>query len=183
MRDVELVVAQLVPRRGEITAADLGEAGHAGGDAEAIGVVLDLAQVPIEKDRAKGAGPGEVHLAAEHVDQLGNLVELRPLQELADRRVEVVLRAQQASADLPLRPLAEGAELEHGVELLVFADTHAAVEERTLAAEFYGEGDQGEDRRQEHDRDDGEDRLCQVADARFRQSGRYLPSRGMLLGS
>src|SRR5262249_39809888 len=127
---IELVVAQLVARSGEVAAAHLRESRHAGSDAEAIGVGANLPEIGLEEDRSERARAGEVHLATQHVDELGNLVELRALQELSDRRVEVVLRAEQPAADLPLRSLAQGAELVHRVQLLVPAHANAGVQNR-----------------------------------------------------
>ena len=71
--------------------------------------------------RSRKIGPhrpraDEVHVAAHDVPELRDLVELRALQEAADRRVEVVLRREQAGADLALRARAERAELVDGEE-------------------------------------------------------------------
>ncbi len=134
--DVEEVVAELVARVGEVAAAELGQAGHARADDEAGGVVRDLPHRRREEHGAHGARPDEVHLAAQDVDELGDLVELGAPQEAADRRVERVLRAQETAADALLGVDEQRAELVDGEGLEVLADARPPVEHGSGAREL-----------------------------------------------
>ena len=109
--DVEDVVAQLVARMREVAAAELRQAGHPGPDHEARRVVADLAHRRREEHRPDRPRADQVHVAADDVPELRDLVELRALQEAADRRVERIARRQQARADALLGVDQQGAEL------------------------------------------------------------------------
>src|SRR5207244_6907410 len=69
-------------------------------------------------------------------------VELAALQEPADRRVEGLVRREEAGADPLLRVAQERAELEDRERPEVAADTGAAVEDRAAARQLDRERDQ-----------------------------------------
>ena len=97
---------------------------------EARRVVADLAHRRREEDRPDRPRADQVHVAADDVPELRDLVELRALQEAADRRVERIARREQARADPLLGVDQQRPELEDVERLHVPADARAPVEHR-----------------------------------------------------
>ncbi len=147
--DVEDVVAELVARMREVATAELGEPRHARPDDEAGGVVLDLAHGRREEHRSDRPRPDEIHVSAEDVQKLRDLVELRALEKPPDRRVERIARRQEARADALLRIHQQGAELEDAERLHVPPDARARVEDGAAARELRRERDGQRDRQGE----------------------------------
>ena len=122
---------ELDPRapRQRRAAVDLRPTGDARADGEAaafaLGVLRDLR-------RQRRARADDRHLAAQHVDEVGQLVHRRPSQQRADARdARVALVDREARAEL-LRAVDHRAELQH-VELApVAADAALAVDRAAL---------------------------------------------------
>src|SRR6185369_15433048 len=118
------------------------QTGHAGIHREATHVAADLAAERLEEDRPHGTRTDEVHLAADDVEELRNLVELRALQPASDPRVEAVAVLEQTGADLLLGADLERAEFVDGEVLAAAPHTVPAVEDRSGARRLRGEPDQ-----------------------------------------
>ena len=96
----------------------------------------------------------ERHLAAQHVDELRQLVELRPREHAADAREALVVDERQPR---PGGVAPHLAELDH-VELAAIAtDPARAIEHRARLVDDDGDGDRDPDRQREHEQDAGED--------------------------
>ena len=114
--DVVEVEALVVLERGVAAAVHLPHASDAGPDAQAVAQLL----VPLEHlSGQRGAGADHAHLVAEHVDQLGQLVERRLAEEAADAcDAGVVLHLEEGAVGL--------VEVGDGVELGLGVDDHRA---------------------------------------------------------
>ena len=64
--------------------AQLGEAGDAGLDHQALPVLRDLLAQLLEEGGPDRPRPDDAHVAAQHVPELGQLVEMREAQDPAD---------------------------------------------------------------------------------------------------
>src|SRR5207247_2972112 len=116
-------------------APHLREPGQPGTDDQALPVRGQLVRQLLEEDGPDRAWADEAHVAPQDVDELGNLVELRRLQPLADRR-ELALRAPhellakvRAEARLGVGP--QRAELQHREDAAPAAPSLAAIEDRS----------------------------------------------------
>ena len=114
----------------------------------------ELARVLGDVDRILRPWADERHLAAQHVDELRQLVELRPREHAADAREALVADDRQPRAGGVAPHLAE---LDH-VELAAIAtDPARAIEHRAGLVDDDGDGDREPDRQREHEQDAGED--------------------------
>src|SRR3954468_20070564 len=86
------VVGELLRHRRLVAAPHLREARQPRAHGQALPVRGQLVRELVEEDRADRARADEAHVAAQDVEELRDLVELRRLQPLADRR-ELVLRS------------------------------------------------------------------------------------------
>jgi hypothetical protein len=107
----------------------------------------------VEEDGADRPRPDEAHVAAQDVHELRDLVELRRLEPLSDRR-ELRLRAldelfAEVLAEPPLRAAPQRAELVHREDTGSAADALAAVEDRRPARGEHGGGDHERDRKRD----------------------------------
>ncbi len=152
--DVDLVVAQLVTRMGEVAAAHLRQAGHARIHREALEIAGNLSRQRLEEDRPDRTRPDEVHAAEDDVQELRDLVELGALQHAPDARVEPVRVLEQARADPLLGADLERTELVDREHLGAAAETLAAIQDRALARELDADRDDEGERRQQHETDD-----------------------------
>src|SRR5438874_2521665 len=175
--DVEDVVAQLVSRVREVAPAELREAGHPRPHDEPRRVVRDVARRGGEKDRADRPGADQVHVAAEHVQELGDLVELAALEEATDRRVERLVRRQEPRADPPFRIHEQCPELVDRERPEVAANAAAAVEDRSAARELDREGDEQRDGEQDEQPRDGDRHLPPAAPSAVRPEAELAPRR------
>ena len=174
--DVEDVVAQLVPRMGEIAAPELRQAGHPRPDDEARGIVLNLAHGGREKDRADWAWSHEIHRAPHDVQELRNLVELGALQEATDGRVESVARRQQARPDPGLGIDQQRAKLVDAERLHVAADACALVQHGAAARELGCQRDRQRDGERHQEPRGGDQHLPPATEGTIRlQSGNPEP--------
>ena len=123
---------ELLRHRRLVAAAHLREAGQAGADDEPLPVRRQLVRELLEEDGPNRTRPDETHVAAEDVEELRYLVELRRLEPAPDRRelrfralheLLAELRADPAFGPAPQRP-----ELEHREDAPAAADALAAVE-------------------------------------------------------
>src|SRR5207245_8429473 len=93
----------------------------------------------LEEDRTDGARTDEAHVAAQHVDELRDLVELRRLEPLADRRELVLCTPHEllpeVRAEPCLRVRLQRPELQHREDAAAAADALAAVQDRAAARE------------------------------------------------
>src|SRR5918912_2127514 len=88
--DVVVVPLDPVRERGlAAQAVDLRPPGDAGLDAVAVLVAADAPLEQLDELRALGARPDNAHLAAQDVEELGQLVDRDPPHEPADRRATV----------------------------------------------------------------------------------------------
>src|SRR5207248_7419416 len=95
----------------------------------------------------------EAHVAAQDVDELRDLVELRRLEPLPDR-CELGLRPldellAEVLAEPTLRATPQGAELVHREDARPSADALAAVEDRRPTRDEDGGGDHERDRKRD----------------------------------
>ena len=129
-------------------------AGHPRLDPQGLHVLRSVGAV--DDLRGLGPRPDDRHLAPQHVQELGQLVQLAAPQEGAEREeAKVARRGDHAS--LRPRPVVHRPELEHREGPAVEADALRAVEDRPRAAQPDAERDQREqraDHRQHHGRDE-----------------------------
>src|SRR5713226_8496526 len=81
--DVVQVVLQLLERvvdRSAVAVLDLGPAGDSRLHREPLHVVRDLSLEFVDELRPLGSWPDEAHVAEQHVEELGELVESRPTE-------------------------------------------------------------------------------------------------------
>src|SRR5262249_44137519 len=118
----------------------------------------------------------------DHVEELGDLVELPLLEESSDRGIDLIVFLQQPGADLLLRPDAERAELVNREDALVLSDPLAAVEDGPAARGLDGERNAQEHGRQQDQRAETHEGLQearrQVLATRERQRG-GVPASGV----
>jgi hypothetical protein len=112
----------------------------------------NLARQRLEEDRPDRARAYEVHVAQDHVEQLGDLVELGALQHAADARVEPVRMLEQARADALLRAHLERPELVDREDLGAPTKAFASIQDRALARQLDADGDDECERRQQDER-------------------------------
>src|SRR5690242_5190786 len=147
------VVRQLFGHRRLVAAAHLREAGEAGPNDEALPVRGQLVRQLGEEPRTDRPRADEGHVAAEHVPELRNLVELRRLQPPAERRVLRLGPADELGAEVGAEPglgvRPERPELDDREEVPVPTDTLAAIEDRPAVAREDEERDRGGERQQE----------------------------------
>ena len=111
--DIDEVVAQLGPRRHAPAPAGLGETRDAGPHGEPPCETGTPALDPRRKLRALGARTHQAHLAAQHVDDLRQLVEMESAQHPAHGRRARIARLRPHRPGPPLGILGHGAELQH----------------------------------------------------------------------
>ena len=158
--DVHEVVDEFVVRGGVVLGEDLGEAGDAGLDVVAVGVLGILLGELLDEVRALGARTDEAHVAVEDVPDLRQFVEAGGADEGADARDARVVVGRELRAGVLLGVDAHRAELVDLVGLAEAAGADLAVEGRAAVFELDGDGDghherQGEDEgdAREHDVD------------------------------
>ena len=154
--DVHEVVDELVVGRGVVLGEDLGEAGDAGLDVVAVGVLgVSLGEL-LDEVRALGARPDEAHVAVEDVPDLRQLVEAGGADEGADARDARVVVSRELRAGVLLGVDAHRAELVDLVGLAEAAGADLAVEGRAAVLELDGEGDGDHERQGKDEGDAGE---------------------------
>ena len=158
--DVHEVVDEFVVRGGVVLGEDLGEAGDAGLDVVAVGVLGVLRGELLDEVRALGARADEAHVAVEDVPDLRQFVEAGGADEGADARDARVVVGRELRAREFLGVDAHRAELVDLVGPAEAAGADLAVEGRAAVFELDGDGDghherQGEDEgdAREHDVD------------------------------
>src|SRR4051795_9601636 len=136
--DVLEVVGELLRPRDLAGQAQLREARDPGRDHEALPVGGDLLGETLEEQRPDRARPDDAHVAAQHVPQLRQLVELRGAQDPPDPRLlrlgqpRELLAVERADPRLGLR--LQRAELDHREDLATAPDARAAVEHSATPA-------------------------------------------------
>ena len=143
----------------EVAAAELRESGHARPDDEARGVVLDLAHGRREEDGPNRPRADEVHVAADDVQELRDLVELVAAEEAADRRVERIAGRHETRADPLLGVGEERAELEDREGRQRPPDARAAVEDLSPARRLDRDGDDDRERQERDEPEPGDRHL------------------------
>src|SRR6266480_2848412 len=150
VRDVLEVVDQLVLPGVLARDPGLGEACDAGPDDEPLPVLGNLLTEAVEEGRPDRARSDDAHIAADHVEELGHLVEMgqagRPAHHghLLLRAPAELLAVVRAEAILCAR--CERPELVHGEDAAGAANPLAAVEDRPARCDQGGQGKQGEER-------------------------------------
>ncbi len=138
--DVEVVVADFVAGVDVVKAADLGQPGQAGahGQAEALqhAVLLD----PFEVFRA---WPDQTHLAAQDIDDLGQLIKPRPSQKPPDASHTGVIPPRGCEGRARRRAATHCAELVKREDPSVLAGAVLCVEDGSRTRELDGQGDEG----------------------------------------
>ena len=152
------VVRELLRHRRLVAAPHLREAGEAGADDEPLPVRGQLVRELLEEDGADGSRADEAHVAAQDVPELRDLVQLRRLQPLAERR-ELLLGAPhellaEVRAEARLGVGLQRPELQHEEDAPAAPDALAAVEDRAAARREQDERDRDGERK----RDDEEER-------------------------
>jgi hypothetical protein len=152
---------------------DLRPAGDAGLDGEppalAPGVARDL-----HGDR--GPRADDRHLAAQHVDEVRQLVEARPAQQAPDTRdARVALRDRQAAADV-LGAGDHRPQLEDVEGLAVAADAALAVDRRPRGLQADRQDRHQQQRRGEHERERRDDDVEQPPSHQRVPSGGAQPT-------
>lgn len=148
--DVHEVVDELVVGRGVVLGEDLGEAGDAGLDVVAVGVLGVLCGELLNEVRALGARADEAHVAVEDVPYLRQLIEAGGADEGADARDARVVVGRELRAGVFLGVDAHRAELVDFIGPAEAAGADLAVECRAVVLKLDGEGDE----RHEGQRDD-----------------------------
>ncbi len=118
----------------------------------------DVAEFRLEQAHVAGqlgARAHEAHLAAEHVEELRQLVELAVAQPAADRRHPRVAARGHAGSML-LRAHDHGPELEHVERDQVSPHPLLPEERGTAVGEAHGGGHEKQDGRRDHETDRGE---------------------------
>lgn len=148
--DVHEVVDELVVRRGVVLGEDLGEAGDAGLDVVAVGVLgVSLGEL-LDEVWALGARADEAHVAVEDVPDLRQLVEAGSADKGADARDARIVVGRELRAGVFLSIDAHRAEFVDLVRLAEAAGADLAVEGWAVVLKLDGEGDE----RHEGQRDD-----------------------------
>ena len=131
--DVLEVVGELLGPGHVARQPQLREAGDARAHDQPLPVAGDVARQLLEEARPDRARADDAHLAAQHVPELRQLVELGGAQDVPDARLLVRRHARQLDAgvapDARLRLRLERAELEHGEDRAAAADAGAVVED------------------------------------------------------
>jgi hypothetical protein len=112
-----------------------------------------MSRTDVAEDRPHGARADHVHVAAHHVQELRDLVELVAAEKAADRRVERVAGGHEARADALLGVDEQRPELVDRERLETAPDPRPAIEHGTAARELDGERDHERDRRQRDEAD------------------------------
>ncbi len=174
--DVLEVVTQLAAHvldRQVVALMELREADHPGKHPLAVAVAVDPLAQAIEDPRLLGARADDVHVAAQHVEELRQLVQAGPAQHAADGRHPGVVRRRPRFA-VAVRPHVHRSELVDAEQraTVVVAATAAAAATRSASAvqadarlrvqdgARRGQPDQQRDRDEQrsaqHDRDRGD---------------------------
>lgn len=138
--DVHEVVDEFVVRRGVVLGEDLGEAGDAGLDVVAVGVLGILRGELLDEVRALGARADEAHVAVEDVPDLRQLVEAGGADEGADARDARVVVGRELRAGVLLGVDAHRAEFVDLVGLTKTASANLAVESWAAVLELDSDG-------------------------------------------
>lgn len=128
--DVHEVVDEFVVRGGVVLGEDLGEAGDAGLNVVAVGVLGVLRGELLDEVRALGARADEAHVAVEDVPDLRQFVEAGGADEGADARDARVVVGRELRAGEFLSVDAHRAELVDLVGLAEATGADLAVEGR-----------------------------------------------------
>src|SRR5712691_13083573 len=144
---VEVVLDPLLDRRVPAPAVDLRPPGDAALHAVAEHVLRNPLLELLYEGRPLRPRPHQAHVPEDHVDELGQLVEVEPAQPDPDGRAARVLGARPYRARVLLRLVHHGAELEDLERLPIqrhalLAQEHGA----TTAAPADEQRDAGEDR-------------------------------------
>ncbi len=173
-------VQALVGVEGRVVAGlDLPQAGDAGPH---LVPVVEVGGELVDLVAQRRAGPDEAHVALQDVDQLGQLVEARAAQDVADPRdpgitgdleqragaLVVGLHGGQAGLGVD----DHGAELEHPELGLVAADPLLAEQHRAAVLPLDRDGDDGEHRGGDEEQRAGDDDVEQALDGEGRDRGR-----------
>ena len=132
-RDVEVVVAELVPRMEGVAAPPLGKPGDPRTHPQPALESRHRPADPRRQRRTLGSRPDQAHLAPQHVDDLRQLVEMVPAQHPADRGAARIAPHRPHRSGTLLGVLGHGAELEHPEHPSVPSQPRLAVEHGTSA--------------------------------------------------
>src|SRR5438445_10924450 len=113
----------------------------------------------LHEARALGARSDEAHLAAQHVEELGQLVEARASQEDAERRAAWVVRARPYGPGLRLGVHAPRPELQHPETPPVYTHALLVVQNGPRRRELEPDGDRQHDRRGDRQTKSAEDQV------------------------
>src|SRR5215211_301698 len=141
---------------------------HAEGDGELLRVQLD-------KGWILGPRPDKAHLAFEDVDELRDLVELRPRQDASDAREPGVVRSREHRAPGSVVHLAE---LQHGELDTMTACSPAAIQHGPPAVELDRKSDDNDERHQHDEQDRRQHEIERALSCRSAQEVGLLPTHG-----
>jgi N-acetylglucosaminyl-diphospho-decaprenol L-rhamnosyltransferase len=171
---VEVVLDSLAKRGPPTPSVDLGPARHSARDSMAEVVVGDIGAEPLDEDRPLGSWANQAHLALEDVEELGQLVDIRPAQPGADPGTAVVGGRGPDRPGCPLGVALHASELEHLEEPPPLPDPLLHVEDRPARGDQDDRrDDQEEGRKQEKTSEGG-----QEVDASLRHAVPAPGSRG-----
>lgn len=157
--DVHEVVDELIVGRGVVLGEDLGEAGDAGLDVVAVGVLgVSLGEL-VDEIRALGPRADEAHVADEDVPNLRQFVEACRADEGSDFRDARVVVGRELRAGVFFGVDAHGAEFIDLIILAEAANADLAVERRTAVFHLDGDGNESHDGQGQ---DKGDARECDV---------------------
>src|SRR6266849_525374 len=157
--DVVQIVLQLLERvvdRGAVTVLDLGPAGDSRLHREPLHVVRDLPLEFVDELRPLGTRPDEAHVAEQHIEELGELVESYPTEESPHVGHARVAWLGPYRSRGPLRVVAHGAKLVEDEDAAIQTGAGLAVQDRPGGLELDRDGDEGHDGRRHHQADDGQ---------------------------
>ena len=156
-----------------IAAVDLRPAGDAGRKRDRLGDPLP------QVARREGPRADERHLAAQHVDELRQLVEPRAPQDAPDRRGPCAVRERCA---IGIAGAAQGAELVERERAHAAARMHLAEQDRAALVEEHHEGDESHQRHEQEQRERAHPHLDGAAGAEIGALGRARPARRLARG-
>ena len=139
--DVHQVHLELVVGRGVVFAVDLGITGETGLDAQAHGKFGEFADVLFGEFRALGARADDGHFTFQDIDQLGQLVQARGADEMADLGDAVIALGCKAGNTILFSICTHGTEFYDFKGFSVLRQALLAVKDGAAIIQFDGDGD------------------------------------------
>ncbi len=135
---------------------DLGPSRDSGFEHVAGVITIKLGQEPLDKEGTLGTRANDAHIASEHIQKLGEFIEIRGAQERADCSATRILLAGPTRVSLFAAAYMHGPEFVHAEDSSVQAHAVLSKEDWAAAGQLNGQSDEQGQRESEQQNENGQ---------------------------